>query len=229
MKFGDFDDLWVGGDRRGIDVQGLNEKIAEGLEFWFDSSEFIDGGVVVVGGLDGLPAVGAVGEAEVGAAVEEVEAEGEMAVEEPLGVFDLGGDGFLLAVRAADVVGPDGVPGGVNFGAVDGESTGDFLGESKFCRVRQAVGGAEDSGHALDDVPDRAAVVAGVKLRVESGIDENLAKIVEVFVDVGVFVFDLDHEDRAAVRDLQVADLIVEGRHVALAIFHERLDHRCGF
>ena len=88
------------------------------------------------------------------------------------------------------------------------------MGKIELGGVRQTVGGAEDSGHAPDFVPDGAAVIAGVKLSVESGIDEYPAKIGEIFVDIGVFVFDLDHEDRTTVRDLQVADLIVEGLHV---------------
>ena len=62
-----------------------------------------------------MPRVCAVGESEVCSAVEHVEAEGEMAVEEPLGVFDLGGDGFVFGFWAADAVAPDGEPGGVNF------------------------------------------------------------------------------------------------------------------
>src|SRR5580658_11017888 len=114
-----------------------------------------------------------------------------MAIGKPFRVADLDGNCFDLGVRTTDAVGPNGIPGCVDLGAVDGKIAGDGLGEGKLVGVGQAVGGAQNSRHAVDHVPHGAAVIAGEELAIEADVDENLSQVVEVLVDRAVFVFDL--------------------------------------
>jgi len=145
---GDFDDMRAGRDRRWVDLQLCDKQISQGLEFRRDAAEFIDRGVVIVGGLNRLPAVGPVGESEVRSAVEHVVAERKMAIEQPLRVRNLHRNWFGLVFGSADAVAPNREPGCVNLRSVNGIAAGDFFSLIKFLGIRQAVGGSENSGNA---------------------------------------------------------------------------------
>ncbi len=96
---------------------------------------------------------------------------------------------------------------------------GDFeaIGDLSF----DAVVTAEDARDPFCGVPDGAGVVAGEELSVEAGVDEDVVEFVEVGIDAGVFVFELGHEDGAAVVDLEIGSLFGEGFDVGFDVGKE--------
>ncbi len=69
---GNVDGFGVGGDWGEFEVEVGFEEWTEGFVFGSDAAEFVDGSVVIVGGHHGTAGVGARGEAEVGAPVDDV-------------------------------------------------------------------------------------------------------------------------------------------------------------
>jgi hypothetical protein len=97
--------------------------------------------------------------------------------------------------------------------------TGDFeaVGDLFF----DAVVAAEDAGDPFGGVPDGSGVVAGEELSVEAGADEDVVELVEVGIDAGIFVFELGHEDGAAVVDLEIGGFLGEGFDVGFDVEEE--------
>ena len=126
------------------DLEACAQDIAEGAVFFGGAAGFIDGGVVVVTGLDGKVFVAAVGEAPVGAAEKDVasaERSNRGSRRELVPTYDT----VQCGVARGDGFTPAAEPGGVDFGGVDGKIA-DGGGSGAIIGIGlEAVAAAEDA------------------------------------------------------------------------------------
>ena len=216
--FGEFDsgdlDHRRGGGNFGESFAGgevLREHLAEGEEFRRGAAHFIDGRVIIIAGglrLEVAAVIGTAHKAERGAAVDHVVTEGHVVGELPFGFTG-------EAAEANDGVGfaPMIEPAGVKFRdepRAVGTVLADFLHNFGSAAAIEAGEGVIRQGTAGHHV---AAAIGGEERDFKAGGAIHVADLAHVNVIgavAAVFIFDLHHDDGAAMGDLQGSELVAE-------------------
>ena len=209
----------IGGRLGQCAVGAFREQVAQRAELRCDAAGFIDRGVVIVGGLQRQVFIAAGVVAPVGAAEDDVVTPRGVVVEQRVRPVD---DCRNRGIARGDGLPPAGEPGGVNFRGVNGEIAGGRGGLVVIGLRLESVASTE--AHRRDNCcaagTGETAGIADEQRHFEIVL-EDIVQRIDVAVaargagDHAEFVFNLHHDERPALGDLQIGDFLSDAVDVA--------------